>query len=86
MRTFGAHLLGLPDFAALAEGHHEGQRYFDIFESILRYLRNSGAHLAPGHTSQVGANEFVRFRERAKDEAFLKADGELFVVEIVGAG
>jgi hypothetical protein len=86
MRTHGAHLLGLPDFAALADGHHEGQRYFDIFENILRYLRNSGAHLAAGHTSQVGENEFVRFREPTKDEAFLEAEGELLVVEIVGAG
>ena len=86
MRSYGAHLLGLPDFACLAEGHHEGQRYFDIFENVLRYLHNSGAHLAAGHTSQVGANEFVRFRKPTKDEDFLEAEGELLVVEIIGAG
>jgi hypothetical protein len=86
MRTFGAHLLGLPDIAGLADGHHEGQRYFDIFENILRYLRTSGAHLAAGHTSQVGENEFVRFRAPTKDEAFLESEGEMLVVEMVGAG
>ena len=54
--------------------------------TFSRYLRNSGAHLAAGHTSQVGENEFVRFREPTKTRRFLEADGELLVVEIVGSG
>lgn len=84
MRTYGGHLLGLPDFAAYASGHDEGQRYFDIFENILVYLRDSGATLAAGHTMQVGDDEFLRCRERTDDEYFLESDGELLVTEIIG--
>lgn len=84
MRTYGAHLLGLPDFAAYASGHDEGQRYFDIFENIFAYLQDSGAVLAAGHTMQVGEHEFLKCRERAEDEYFLESDGELLVAEIIG--
>ncbi len=62
MRTYGAHLFGLPDFAAHAEGHHEGQKYFDVFSNILTYLRESGASIEAGHTLQIGEEEFLRFR------------------------
>jgi hypothetical protein len=85
MRTYGAHLLGLPDFAAYASGHDEGQRYFAIFENIFAYLRNSGAVLAAGHTMQVGEHEYLRCRERTEDEYFLESDGELLIAEIIGA-
>ena len=84
MRTYGAHLLGLPDFAAYASAHDESQRYFDIFENIFAYLRDSGAVLAAGHTMQVGEHEFLRCRERTEDEYFLESDGELLVAEIIG--
>lgn len=85
MRTYGAHELGLPDFAAYASGHDEGSRYFEIFENIFGYLRDSGAHLAAGHTMQIGTEEYLRLRERTEDEYFLESDGELFVTEIIGA-
>jgi hypothetical protein len=84
MRTYGAHLLGLPDFAAHASGHDEGQRYFDIFENIFSYLRDSGSALAAGHTIQVEEHEYLRCRERSEDEYFLDSDGELLVAEIIG--
>ena len=84
MRTHGAQLLGLPNFAARAEGHHEGQRYCDIFENILGYVRDSGAHLAAGHTMQIDTEEYLRFREPAESEAFPGDDSDLLVVEIVG--
>jgi Domain of unknown function (DUF4261) len=86
MRAYGANLLGLPNFACLANGHHEGQHYFDMFENLYAYLRSSGAHLAAGHTSQVGENAFIRFRGPTKDEAFLLGDTELLIIENVGAG
>ena len=38
MRTYGADVFGLPDFAALAEGHHEGERYSGIFNNVMHYL------------------------------------------------
>jgi hypothetical protein len=86
MRTYGAPLLGLPDFAAHAAGHHEGQRYFDIFENVFRYVLESGARLSRGHTMQIGTSEFMRLRAPKLDESYLMpAGGELFVMEIIGA-
>lgn len=84
MRTYGAFLFGLPDLAILAKGHHEGERYFELFENILAYLRNSGARFAAGHTMQVGEDQFLRVRAPTKEEYFLESDGELFVAEIIG--
>ena len=86
MRTYGAPLLGLPDFAAHADGHHEGQRYFEIFENAFRYVLESGAKLSRGHTMQIGTSEFMRLRAPKLDESFLtRYRGELFVMEIIGA-
>lgn len=84
MRTYGAPLLGLPDFAAHAAGHHEGQRYFDIFDTVFGYLRESGAHLAAGHTMQIGQEEYLRVRHATENEAFLDSEGELLIAEIIG--
>lgn len=85
MRTYGASLLKLPDFAAHAIGHEEGQRYFDIFENIFGYLRESGARLAAGHTMQVDEEEYLRFRAPSEEEGFLQSDAPLLVVEVIGA-
>ena len=86
MRTYGAPLLGLPDFAAHSAGHHEGQRYFDIFENVFRYVLESGARLSRGHTMQIGAGEYMRLRAPKLDESFLlPSGGELFVMQIIGA-
>jgi hypothetical protein len=84
MRTYGAPLFGLPDFAGHAEGHHEGQKYFDMFSNMLTYLRESGASLKAGHTSQIGDEEFVRFRKPTEDEPFLDSESELLVTELIG--
>ena len=81
MRTFGANRLGLPDLAAHASGHREGERYFNMFENILRYVQESSARLASGHTMQIDNHEFLRFREATQEESFLESDGELFVAE-----
>jgi hypothetical protein len=83
MRTHGAPLLGLPDFAAHAAGHHEGQKYFDTFSSILTYLHRSGAHMAPGHTMQIGDDSYLRVRSPGADEKFLQRDGEVLVAEVI---
>jgi hypothetical protein len=85
MRTYGCPLLGLPDFAAHAAGHHEGERYFGLFENLLGYLRQSGARIAAGHTMQIGENDYLRARHPAESEAFLESRGELLIVEITGA-
>ncbi len=86
MRTYGAPLLGLPDFAVHAAGHHEGQRYFEMFDSVFGYLRKSGARLAAGHTMQIANEEYLRLRAPSEDEGFLQTDGELFVAEVIGPG
>ena len=84
MRTYGADLLGLPDFAAHASGHHEAQRHFDAFDNVLRYLLDSGAKVGRGHTMQIGAGECVRLRAPKLSESFLVPTGELFVLEPIG--
>lgn len=85
MRTHGCHLLGLPDLAFHAEGHHQGQRTFDIFQSVLGYFLNSSAELGVGHTMQVGQDTFMRLRAPSAEEGFLDSEGELFVAEMIRA-
>ncbi len=86
MRTFGNHLLGLPDFAHLAKGHHEGQETFDLICNLLGYLRSSGATFAPGHTTQVGADMFLKFRLPQPSEYFLDNPEPLLVLEKITKG
>jgi hypothetical protein len=85
MRTYGAHVLGLPDLAAYTRGHHEGQRYLDLYDSILRYLLKSGNRLAAGHTMQIGKDEFLRCRAPRADEPWLESKGEVLVTDIIRA-
>jgi hypothetical protein len=85
MRTHGCSLLGLPDLAFHAEGHHQGQDTFNIFQSVLGYVLNSGAELGAGHTMQVGEETYLRLRAPTEEESFLDADGALFVAEMIRA-
>jgi hypothetical protein len=85
MRTYGNHLLRLPDLAAHADGHDLGQVVFDMFDSIMNYLLDSGASLGPGHTMQVGPDAFLRFRAPNKSESFLTGEGGLVVAESIAA-
>jgi hypothetical protein len=81
MRTFGAHLLGLPDFARLTQGHDEGQFTFMMYERIWQYLRGSKARFRAGDTFQAGRGASMRLRLAREDEYFLRNPGELFVME-----
>jgi hypothetical protein len=83
MRTYGAYVLKLPDLAAYTKGHHEGQRTFDRFDSILRYMLGTGKRLAAGHTMQLGANYYLRSRAPRRDEPWLESAGEVLVVEVI---
>jgi hypothetical protein len=85
MRTYGAHVLGLPDFAVYTGGHHEGQRYFSMIDSIMRYMLNTGKRLAAGHTMQLGADDYLRCRAPMEDESWLESKGEVLVVEVIRA-
>ncbi len=84
MRTHGAHRLGLPDLAVHASRHDQGEMYFDAFETIFRYLLDSGAVLDAGHTLQIAEEMFFRFRRPREDEAFLASPGAILVVEPIG--
>jgi hypothetical protein len=85
MRTYGADVMGLPDLAVYADGHHQGQHYFDMFGSILRYMLNTGRRLDVGHTMQIGADDYLRCRAPTKDEPWLESEGEMLVVEVIRA-
>jgi hypothetical protein len=85
MRTYGAHHFGQPDFASLAEGHHEGTKYFELFGNVLRYLIDSGAEMGAGHTMQVGEDEFLRLRAPLQAEYFLDGPDAVLVAEVIGA-
>jgi hypothetical protein len=82
MRTYGADVFGLPDFAVLANSHDEGEYYFEMFGNILEYLRDSGATMMPGDTMEVGDNKMMSLRAPENNEYFLKDQGHVLVVEI----
>jgi hypothetical protein len=83
VRTFGADKFGMPDLAALAEGHHEGTRYSQIFDRTLSYLLESGASLEAGHTTQMGQDTFMKVRDPEPAEYFLKGPGRVLVISFV---
>jgi hypothetical protein len=85
MRTVGNHRFGLPDLARHAAGPHEGRETIDLFANLLAYLRETGATLSPGHTLNVGPDQFLRLREPAEAEYFLDSPGLMLVVEPIGA-
>ncbi len=85
MRTVGADLLGLPDFATRAKGHGQTEKVSEIFNSVLQYLRTSGATMAAGHTMQVGADLFMKLRDPREGEDFLETDGTMLVAKFIRA-
>ncbi|WP_313369317.1 DUF4261 domain-containing protein [Achromobacter animicus] len=85
MRTYGGDAFGLPDFAALATGHDEGEMYSTMFNNIMSYMLESGAELAAGHTMQIGEDAFMKLREPAKEEYYLDGPGQVLVAEIISA-
>ncbi len=85
MRTYGGDAFGLPDFAALAAGHDEGEVYSTTFNNIMSYMLESGAELAAGHTMQIGEDAYMKLREPAKEEYFLDGPAQVLVAEIISA-
>jgi uncharacterized protein DUF4261 len=85
MRTYGNHLLGLPDLAYRAKGHFQGQWVFDTFGHIVNYLLESGARFEAGETMQLEQEAYFRFRLPKRKEYFLESEGEIFVLERIGA-
>jgi hypothetical protein len=85
MRTCGCRVFSLPDLAIHAEGHDQGTSTFNLFSSLLAYLRESGQTFVPGDTIQAGEGNYLRMRERARHEWFLEDEGRLLVVEPISA-
>lgn len=86
LRTYGCERLGLPNLAALTEGHHEGNKTFELFSGILDYLWESKAVIEPGHRMRVGEELAVWFRAPLPEEDFLQSEGQMLVAEVVQKG
>ena len=82
MRTYGANIFGLPNFAVLANSYEESDYYFDMFSNILNYLRQSKATMNPGDTMEMGENRMMSLRVPKDEEYFLKDQGDLLIIEI----
>ena len=85
MRTFGCHRFGLTDLAYRAESHDEGTSTFQLFGSMLTYLRATGKSFGPGHTMQAGDDLYLRLRERTEKEWYLASEGTMLVAERIAA-
>ncbi|MCL2309740.1 MAG: DUF4261 domain-containing protein [Proteobacteria bacterium] len=83
MRTYGAEALGCNNLATLAEGHHEGGKYSELFNDILGYQRSSGAELAAGHTMQVDDTAYIKLRAPLETEGFLHEPQGVLVLEMI---
>jgi hypothetical protein len=81
MRTFGASLLGLPDFIVHADGNHQGEHYFQLFSLLMGEMQLSKVHIAAGHTMQIGEGVYFKFRAPMTSEPFDATESNLLVVE-----
>ena len=81
IRTHGCPELGLPDLAVLADGHHKGNDTFDLFASVLNYLRSTGSEFEPGAVLDMGEAGRFTLRESRPTEYWLRSTGPLFVLE-----
>ncbi len=83
LRTYGGHLLGLPDLATLVNDHSGSEGVFDIFNNGLSYLLSSGAKFAVGNVMQVGEDVFMKLRAATSEEYYLESEDDLFVAEFI---
>lgn len=83
MRTYGNQLFGLPNFARLSAGHHQGTETMETFTNIMMYMLKSGAKMAPGHTMQVGNDLFMKLRAPTAAEYFLRDGQPMLVAELI---
>ena len=81
MRTFGNHLLGLPNLATHAPGHQLGNECFDLFTNILMYARAENVEFLAGQSVQLGPNLGYAFRERTDAEWWLESQGTMLVLD-----
>jgi hypothetical protein len=82
MRSYGAHVFGIPDLAVLAPPNEDLTPLFALMNDICAYHMSSGKTIAAGHTGTWG-NRHLRFRKPLPSEYFLESAGELLVMEPV---
>lgn len=82
MRTYGAEVFGLPNFAILAANHDEGGKYFDMFNNILNYLHDSGAVMTAGDTMEIAGGQMMSLRNPLESEYFLLDESTVLVIEM----
>ena len=84
MRTYGLDVYGLPNLATHVDGHNQGSRVFDIFCNVSSYMMAQGPVLEPGHTMQIGDEEWMRLRQLNPNEMMLDDGAPLLVAEFIG--
>lgn len=84
MRTFAAHRLKLPELAVHAENHDEGQTTFHLFNSLLRYLKETGLTFENGELIRIDNDRVLKVREPQQPEWWLDSPGTLWVLEWAG--
>jgi Domain of unknown function (DUF4261) len=85
MRTYGAHVLKLPDLASHVPGHDHGSSVFEIFSVALAYMHESNSSIDEGDTMEIDDDVFVRLRAPTQEEWFLESAGRMLVVERIDA-
>ncbi|QVL31303.1 DUF4261 domain-containing protein [Telmatocola sphagniphila] len=83
MRTFGNHLMGLPNLATHADSHALGNECFDLFTNVLMYAREENVEFSPNETVELGPGLRFRIRERADSEWWLRSEGQMLVLDRV---
>jgi hypothetical protein len=87
VRTFGCHLLNLPDLALQAHGYGEMSLIFQWFCSMLSYLRTTDASLEPGQIVALSEDLKLSIREPHPTELdFLHSEGTMLVLERMDVG
>jgi len=71
--TRGASLFQIPDFAYLGP-LSEGDRALHMFGTLISYVFQTKARLAPGHTIQLPDNIYLRFGKVSEYKEFLGQD------------
>jgi hypothetical protein len=80
-RTFAAHRLGLPDLAIPGTGHDKFSTTFELFTSLLNYLRSTGLKFEPGETVRIDEDRYFTVRSPTPEEWWLDAAGEMLILE-----
>ena len=81
MRTYGADAFGFPDFAILANSYEDGEKYMNMFNNLLLSLRDSGAMIRAGHTTEDTEGKKMLLRNPLVQESFLQNGGMVLVME-----